>query len=146
MEKKGDVKNIFLFGLLLLCCPACQKELVSQPEQLTAYEQWRSHNLHHYTIDQSRSCFCPHAGELVRITVRSDTIARVIRISDSSIVTYPFFLSIDSLFGIIRNNKTDSLVIRYNAQYGYPEYLDVDPQQHPVDDGYLYETSNLQIP
>ena len=140
------MKKIYLFGFLLLCCPACKNEQVSRPEQLTYYEQWRSHNLHNYTIDQSRSCYCPHASELVRITVRSDTIASVIRVSDLSIVTYPFYLSIDSLFGIIRNSKTDSLVVRYNTKYGYPEYLDVNPQLHPMDGGYLYETSNLQIP
>ena len=52
----------------------------------------------------------------------------------------------DSLFAIIRNSKGHSLIVRYNVQYGYPEYLDVNLQVHPVDGGYLYETSNLQIP
>ena len=90
--------------------------------------------------------FLPVAGELMHIIVRSDTIASVIRISDLSIVTNPAYISIDSLFGIIRNSKTDSLVIRYNTQYGYPEYLDVNPHLHLLDVGYLYETSNLQVP
>ena len=91
-------------------------------------------------------CFCLNAGELVHITVRSDTISSVIKISDTSIVTYPIYFTVDSLFGIIRNSKFDSLVIRYNKKYGYPEYLDINPQLHPVDGGVLYETSNLQIP
>jgi hypothetical protein len=82
----------------------------------------------------------------MQITVRSDTVDQVIRVSNTSAVTYPFYLTIDSLFGIIRNSRTDSLVIRYNNQYGYPEYLDVNPQLHPVDGGFLYETSNLQSP
>lgn len=82
----------------------------------------------------------------MRVTVRSDTISSVIRISDTSVVAYPFYFTVDSLFGIIRNSKTDSLVIRYNKQYGYPEYLDINPQLHPVDGGVLYKTSNLQIP
>lgn len=140
------MKNFYLFAFLVLYGLACKQEQVSQPEQLIPYEQWHSLNLHNYTIDQNRSCYCLHAGELVRITIRSDTIASVIRISDLSIVTYPYYISIDSLFGIIRNNKTDSLVIRYNTQYGYPEYLDVNPQLHPLDGGYLYVTSNLQVP
>jgi hypothetical protein len=140
------MKNLFLVGILIGCCIACNKDQTSQPVQQTPYEQWRSHNLHDYTIDQHRSCYCPHAGELVRITVRSDTIARVIRVSDTSIVQYPYYITIESLFRIIQNSKTDSLVVRYNAQYGYPEFLDVNPQQHPYDGGELYETSNLQIP
>lgn len=140
------MKTIILLGILLICCPACKKEQSSQPIQQTPYEKWQSRSFHDYTIDQTRSCYCPHGGELVRITVRSDTVAQVIRISDTSVVTYPFCLTIDSLFGIIRNSRTDSLVIRYNDQYGYPEYLDVNPQLHPVDAGFLYETSNLRVP
>jgi hypothetical protein len=139
------MKNIFFLGILLRCCAACKKEQVSEPIQQTPYGQWQSLNLHNYTIDQSRSCYCPQRSELLHITVRSDTIFRVMRISDNSIETYPFYITIDSLFGIIRNSKTDSLVIRYNTQCGYPEYLDVNPQLHPVDGGFLYETSNLQI-
>ena len=145
MVEECEMRIIYLFGFLILCSLACKKEQVSQPVQLTPYEQWRSLNLHNYTIDQSRSCFCPYAGELMHIIVRSDTIANVIRISDLSIVTSPAYISIDSLFGIIRKSKTDSLVIRYNTQYGYPEYLDVNPHLHPLDGGYLYETSNFQI-
>ena len=140
------IKKIFILGIMIVWCAACKQEQASQPVLQTPYEQWRSFNLHNYTIDQSRSCFCPHGGELMRITVRSDTIAGVVRISDNSIVLYPYYVSIDSLFGIIRYLKTDSLVIRYNVQYGYPEYLDVDPQLHPSDGGYLLETSNLHIP
>jgi hypothetical protein len=141
-----NMKNIILLGIFIVCCAACKKEETSQPVQQTPYELWRSQNLHNYSVDQSRSCFCPHRGELLRITVRSDTIADVIRISDNSIVSYPYYVSIDSLFGIIQYSKTDSLVIRYNAQYGYPEFLDVDPQLHPIDGGFLLETSNLKVP
>ena len=140
------MKTIILFGILLICCSACKKEQSSQPPQLTPYEKWQSRTFHDYTIDQKRSCFCPHAGELVRITVRSDSVAQVIRISDTAVVTYPLYLTIDSLFAIIWNSRSDSLVIRYNDQYGYPEYLDVNPQLHPVDGGFLYETSNLHVP
>jgi hypothetical protein len=82
----------------------------------------------------------------MRITVRSDIVAQIKRVSDASVITFPYYLTIDSLFGIIRNSKTDSLVIRYNDQYRYPEYLDVNPQLHPLDIGVLYETSNLQVP
>jgi hypothetical protein len=140
------MKNLFMLGILIIFCGACKTEHTSQPIQETYYLQWKSFDLHNYTIDQIRSCFCPYGGEKVRITVRSDTISRVIRISDDSLVTYPYYVTVDSLFGFIKNLKTDSLVIRYSVQYGYPEFLDVDPQLHPVDGGFLYETSNLRIP
>jgi hypothetical protein len=69
----------------------------------------------------------------------------MVRISDNTKVISPYYFTIDSLFGIINNSKNDSLVIKYNSIYGYPEYLDINPQLHPVDGGVLYETSNLNI-
>ncbi len=137
--------KIYLMIFVFLCCVACNKQQVSEPDLQTSYELWLSQNLHNYSIDQMRDCFCILTGELVRITIRSDTIFSVIKISDTTIVTYPIYFTVDSLFGIIRNSKDDSLVIRYNAQYGYPEFLDINPQLHPVDGGILYKTSNLQI-
>jgi hypothetical protein len=134
-----------MLAMLFICSLSCQKEEGSQPLTQAPYQKWQSFNLHDYTIDQIRSCFCPHAGELVRITVRHDTVAQVTRLSDTTAVTYPFYRSIDSLFAIILNPGGDSLVVRYNDQYGYPEFLDVNPQSHPVDGGYLFETSNLQV-
>jgi uncharacterized protein DUF6174 len=134
-----------IVGALMISCSSYKKEGVSQPTWETPFQQWQSLNPHNYTIDQRRTCFCPGGGELVQITIRNDTIARIIRISDTSVVTYPFYLTVDSLFKIIRFNKADSMAIRYNSHYGYPEYLDLDPQLHPVDGGVLYETSNLQI-
>ncbi len=80
----------------------------------------------------------------MRITVRNDTVASAVRISDSTVMLASFYRSIDSLFAIVKNPHGDSLVVRYNSQYGYPEYLDINPQLHPVDGGILYETSNLR--
>jgi len=135
-------------GILLFSLLGC-KEQTSQPDPLDPFDRWKSYNYHDYTIDQVRMCFCPDGGQTMRITVRSDTVSFVRKLSDSSQVLYPassFYLTVDSLFAIIRASKTDSLVITYNAQYGYPERLDINPQLHPVDGGVLYQTSNLHIP
>lgn len=136
----------FQIGLLLISLLAC-REQTTQPGSADPYEHWRSLNLHNYTIDQVRTCYCPDGGQVMRITVRSDTIALVMRLSDSFTVPYPrstYSLTVDSLFSIIRNPKSDSLVVVYNAEYGYPEKLDINPQLHPVDGGVLYQTSNLR--
>jgi len=137
--------RIFLLFPVLLFCISCQKEQIAEPDTITPYQLWRSNNIHNYSIDQVRSCFCPDAGRSVRITVRSDTIFNIINIADNSIITSTFHFTVDSLFGIIKYLENDSLVIRYNSTYGYPEFLDINPQLHPVDGGVLYETGNLQI-
>jgi hypothetical protein len=144
MERE-NMKKIYLIFLVLLFYTFCKKEQISEPVKQTPYELWRLKDFHNYSINQIRSCFCPDAGQLVRITVRSDTIFSVVKLSDTTIVTSPIYFTVDSLFGIIKNSKTDSLVIRYNTIYGFPEFLDINPQWHPVDGGFLYDTSNLEI-
>jgi hypothetical protein len=135
------------FVLLLVTvifCLSCDHP--TQPSVLSPYEQWRALNIHNYTIDQSRVCFCLNGGELMRVTVRADTVVSVKRISNDTTILKDWYYSIDSLFWIIQHGTHDSLVVKYNSQYGYPEYLDIDPQMHPVDGGVLYQTSNLQVP
>jgi hypothetical protein len=142
------MKYHLIIMILLTISAGCQKEQSTQPIQQTPYEQWKSSNVHSYTIDQVRMCYCMNAGQTVRITVRADTVAQVVRLSDTTIIPTPsssWYLTVDSLFGIIQNGKNDSVVVQYNAQYGYPESLDINPQQHPVDGGVLYATSNLQV-
>jgi hypothetical protein len=140
------LKTILQYSILLFAFIGCTDH-VNEPAALNPYEQWRSYKLHDYTIEQIRVCYCATGGVKMTVTVRSDTVFSVMRISDSTVVPYPtskLYFSIDSLFGIIQHPKGDSLVIVYNAQYGFPEKLDINPQEHPVDGGVLYETNNLQ--
>ena len=138
----------FAMIVVLLCFFGCADN-GSQPVQLDPYGRWRSYGLHNYTIDQTRSCFCPFGGHTMRITVRSDTVASVLNLTDSTAVPSPIsllYLSVDSLFGIIQHTRGDSVITTFNVTYGYPETLDLYPQLHPVDGGVLYTTSNLHIP
>ena len=135
-------------SMVFVLCIGCSEQS-TKPPITDPYAKWKSFTLNDYTIDQVHMCRCVNGGELMRITVRADTIAQVFRLSDSSIVKAPSasaYLTIDSLFSIARNPGKDSLVIRYNAKYGYPEFLDINPQQHPYDGGVLIERSNLRIP
>ncbi len=119
----------------------------TQPAWSGPYEQWKSYQIHDYSITQVRTCFCPDGGVPVRVTVRNDSVVSAVRISDNVVMNDTHYCSIDSLFGLIRYKQTaDSIVVRYNLRFGYPEYLDINPQMHPVDGGVLYETSNLVVP
>jgi hypothetical protein len=138
----------FILGCLITFFMSCD-ENPSQPAHLTPFEKWQSFQLHNYTIDQVRWCFCPDAGDTVRMTVLSDTIGSIIRLSDNSpipLFSSHHYLTINSLFSILNSGSGDSIVVTYNIVYGFPEKLDINPQQHPVDGGALYITSNLQIP
>jgi hypothetical protein len=137
---------IVLITFVQLC--GCIKDnlVVSSTDE---YDRWKSLEIHNYTIDQTRSCFCFDGGQPMRLTVRDDTLNMVVRISDGTALSSDasrWYRTIDSLFGHVRNRGGDSLIVRYNVQYGYPEHLDINPQLHPVDGGVLYTTSNLRIP
>lgn len=141
------MKNSLCMALLLLALPSCN-DRGSDPA-LDAYERWRSFGLHDYTIDQIRVCYCVDGGQTMIVTVRADTVARVLRLSDGTQLSQTasrLYVTVDSLFGLIRYTHGDSLIIQYNPEYGYPERLDINPQLHPVDGGVLYQTSNLRAP
>jgi hypothetical protein len=140
------MKMFLRLSLLSLCILSCKRDLTTQPSS-SYLETWRSYEIHDYSVEQTRSCFCINGGEKIRLTVKSDTISSVIKISDGTALSFPesgYYMSIEQLFDFIKNSK-DSLVIKYNDKYGYPEYLDIDPQLHPIDGGALYETANLSI-
>ncbi|VAX27005.1 hypothetical protein MNBD_IGNAVI01-1424 [hydrothermal vent metagenome] len=143
-------------AILLYCSISILFSLIGCKEQTnepgpfegTNYELWRSYNIHNYSIEQTRLCFCGYAGERMKITVHSDTISSVIKLSDLTVLPPELadhYLSIDSLFGLIQHGAYDSIDVSYNAKYGYPERVDVDPQLNEVDGGVLYETSNLEF-
>lgn len=137
----------YLIIFILFSLVGC-KEQTNEPEPVygTNYELWRSYNIHNYTIEQVRLCFCGYAGERMKITVHSDTLSSVIKLSDSTVLpqeSAQYYLSIDSLFGLIEHGAYDSIDVSYNTKYGYPEKVNVDPQLQEVDGGIIYETSML---
>jgi len=139
------MKPILLLSFLLLS--GCDEQL-SQPGTIDPYQQWIAKDIHTYTIEQTNICFCVKGGTKMLLTVRADTVAQVMQLSDSTILPYneaKFYRSVKDLFAIIRNPGKDSLVYRYNTEYGYPEMLDINPQDHPVDGGVLIESANLRV-
>lgn len=139
------MKIFLLIVFTGLCFVSCKESQIPEPGTEGAYDLWKSKNIHNYSIEQVRMCFCNDAGERVRITVRSGIIKSIVRISDGQEVTGGYYHSVDSLFELIKNSEKDSLEVKFNKDYGYPEYLDINPQLHPVDGGVLYTTANLHV-
>jgi hypothetical protein len=133
--------------LLALACGAC-KDVETTTPQSDPFQLWRSYNFHNYSIAETRNCFCLNGGVQMRIVVMSDSVNSVSKVSDGTTLPYGeprVYFSIDSLFGIIRSGGKDSIVVQYDEKYGYPTYLDINPQLHPVDGGVLYLTSDLVV-
>ena len=73
-------KNILLLIFVNIFLTSCNEEPVSNSFYQDSYDLWRSHNIHNYSVYQKRTCFCPDAGQLMKITVRSDTVYNVTRV------------------------------------------------------------------
>jgi hypothetical protein len=93
-----------------------------------------------YSIDQSRSCFCPQAGEPVRLFVVADTIADAVWIKTNSHLTpveWQRFRSIKGLFNEITLWDTSSIfkvIASYDPFYHYPSKIDIEPKPIIVND------------
>lgn len=138
------MKIIILSVIFLLALTACNSDNVTEPQADEYYQQWKAQKIHNYIIDQVHYCFCPYRGVSVRITVKSDTVFNIVKISDNTKLNEKYYITIDSLFSIIKNSSADSIVVKYNNQYGFPEYIDINPQDEPFDGRFLYQTSNFK--
>jgi Family of unknown function (DUF6174) len=143
------VKTAFHIGILIVLLSGCE-DYGSQPREiLVPCGRWPANGFQNYTIDQARECYCISSGETMRLVIRSGVIISVTRVSDHAQISPEMsrlYMSVDSLFAKIRNPGPDSIVVTYNSCYGYPERVDINPQDHPRDGGVLYVTSNLQVP
>lgn len=147
MKKEKLYRTSFLIFLIISF--SCAEYITEAPADSGPFERWRSYELHNYTLEQVRQCFCINGGQKMKVIVRADTVMQVIRLSDNTELNpseSKWYLTVDSLFSIIRHSTKDSLVVTYSNKYGYPEKLDINPQLHPVDGGVLYISSNLIIP
>jgi hypothetical protein len=111
-----------------------------------------------YSIEQSRSCFCPNSGEKVKIFVRSDTIADVILLSDNSHLAYSSWQPYRTIKGLLRevalwaDTVRFAVKVSYDPLFHYPSFISVNPKPFMVNDtivsvmtdaGFTYETHNF---
>jgi hypothetical protein len=137
------------FVAIVLIVVGCSDRGTEPPSWSKPYEQWKSNNIADYTINQTRICECLSGGQTMKVAVRSGVITSVTRLSDTALMSPPIsnvYLTVDSLFAIIRSHNPDSIAVRYNSQYGYPDRLVINPQGLPFDAGVIYETSSLVVP
>ena len=73
-----------LLILIFFLFVSCTSDTITGYQVDAFYRIWKNQNIHNYTIDQVKSCFCIDAGSSVRLTVRADTIYSVMRLSDNS--------------------------------------------------------------
>jgi hypothetical protein len=118
---------------------------IPDPEQ-----RWEAYVITDYSMLQSRTCFCVDGGKKFLITVRSGRIAGIVDPADGSVLPqarWGAFMTVPELFALVRSidpTNVASLQVSYDARYGYPVRVFVDPSTHIADEEYGFETAIVQ--
>lgn len=132
------IGTIIVIGFLLLV--GCESSTMIVDRKPASYDPANC------IIEQSRNCFCMHGGELVRLTVRNDSIVSGIFTEDNCQLTpeeLNTYLTINDLFSFIetvRNSHPAELDVDYDSLYGYPCHVYVDFNRELADDEIGYTT------
>jgi hypothetical protein len=90
-------------------------------------------NSYDYSVEQKLGCFCPHGGVWVKLSVRADTVADAITISDNNRLSYQEarrYKSIKGLFEVISEIDTARYDVRttFDSLNNYPSYIYFNPK------------------
>jgi hypothetical protein len=113
-------------------------------------QRWASSATRNYEFEFRRSCNCPpEATEQVRIVVRQNEIASVVRVRDGQPAnTSPaLWPRVDDLFAEVQqrlDEPTERIDVEYDPTFGYPRSIVVDIALMMVDDEYSLTAGNLR--
>lgn len=113
----------------------------------TAQVRWNNAGVEDYTVVVQHLCFCGYVRP-VRITVRSGAVVSSVDAETGEPVpTYATVRDITALFTLIRkaiDDGADRLEVTYDAQLGYPTFINIDYIKNAVDDELQVRTSEFQ--
>jgi hypothetical protein len=111
--------------------------------------RWQAYGLKNYVLEQRRDCFCPPDG-VCQVYVRDNAIVDVIRESDGKSIFAEApqrYKTVDELFTLANSFNPDSvasLVIQYDARFGYPTLISVDISLQITDEEFSYHTLSIR--
>jgi hypothetical protein len=139
--------RFLMLGLLGLALAGCELLGLNRNDTADARARWAARGPADYDFTLVRSCFCLFGGAY-RIAVRADTIHAVTPLHEGQEVPSPqdfaVFQTLDDLFAIIDNARdADRLKTTYDPEWGFPTEVDIDYNQHAVDDEITYRAEDF---
>jgi hypothetical protein len=110
-------------------------------------KRWDAYAIADYSMLQARDCFCIDGGKKFLVTVKSGNITSIVDPTDGSVLArdrWGAYKTIPDLFALVQSidpAKVASLQVSYDARYGYPLRVFVDPSSQIADEEYGYETA-----
>ena len=147
MKKLSVVFLIFLVAFLS-ACGASQRPALEQNRSL-----WESQEIHHYRFNLRIGCNCPWYGLMpLTVEVQDGEIVSMVAINAGDITPYQDFFrqhaTIESLFDTVDSailRGVYRLEVQYNATYGFPASIVIDPSRMIMDDETGYYVTNVEV-
>lgn len=150
---------LFFITLAIGTIPGCDAlSGTAPPDEPTTLEaaqtRWASHGFAAYRYRFERTCFCSPAHLSARVTVQGDTVTALddIRANGAPIQKTDYVVdrdmvrSVEQLFDLIRaaeRTTIDSIAVTYDARYGHPKTLFVDPLQAMTSEDITYKAHTI---
>ena len=143
--------SIILIASLLMACSDKGVDPEASQDLEENETKWQSQGLTNYQINTQRLCFCDaDSVREITIIVRDNEVSEAFYTDSGDYLPadrLEHLRTIDEHFEVIHdaiNRDAFSLVIEYNATFGYPSLIDIDYSEGMADDEVTYRLSNLQ--
>ena len=115
-----------------------------------AEARWHANGSANYQFESRNLCFCPReVMEWATVIVRDDTVAAVTLLDGSPLATalWSAHPPIRDRFAQIRDRPAYArdLIITYDRKTGYPQRIQLLPEQNVADGGYTLQARHLVI-
>ena len=147
MKKTGLICLVFVVAFLTACNSA----------ERQAYEKnlalWQSQAIQHYRFDLKVGCMCPWSGMMpVKVEVQNGVVVSMVASNGGDISPYQDTFrahgTIASQFDTVDSaisRGVYQLVVQYDATYGFPSSVVVNPSKMIMDDETGYYVTNFEI-
>ena len=147
MKKTGLILLIILVASLTACASPYR-----QP-----YEKnlalWKSQSINHYRFDLRIGCMCPWSGMMpVAVEVQNGAILSMTASNGGDITPYLDTFrpraTVENLFATVDtaiSKRVYQLTVHYDAKYGFPASIVVNPSKAIMDDETGYYVTNFEV-
>jgi hypothetical protein len=112
-------------------------------------EKWRSQGIDDYEFVLQRLCFCGLTNP-ARVVVRDGARLSVTDTTTGEPIPAQFaqyYLTVEELFDFVEDaidRKAHSIVVEYDATYGFPASIQIDYEQNTVDEEMAFQATSFQ--
>jgi hypothetical protein len=145
--------NTYIAGLILLILTGCGAEDTGGDQQQldTNRALWLSKGITDYRFTYQESCFCS-PEEKIQIIVKDRLLDSAVYSPSNVPVTNERLQDVKTLpeyFAVIQSAIDDdalSVVVDYDADYGFATRISIDPDESMIDGGVVYTLGEFDVP